>query len=153
MSFYRSSTSSCTKPCWVSLGHKKTRKPSSPLTTTVPSWWELPVLQRALSPWCNLHKKPTKNFNFHKRATAFCLSSSTPNRTSPDARLMLQVLNRRCSGLLCCSLRLARTERVSISLDLDSPFVMCAFLYFSSCTSNFDTSCRLTIRCFNTVLS
>lgn len=83
--FSRSSTSFSTKPCSVSSGHRKTRRPSSP-TTTVPSWWELPAPLRALNPWCKINTE-----NLYRWATAFCSSSSDTNRTPPDARLYLQL--------------------------------------------------------------
>ena len=67
---HRSSTSSCTKPCWVSSGHKKMRKPSSPPTTTAPSWWEPPALPRAWSRWCNCPKN-TQRTQTKKRNLTF----------------------------------------------------------------------------------
>lgn len=50
---FRSSTSSCTKPCWAWLAHRRTRGRSSPLTTTEQSQGALSAQPRALSPWCN----------------------------------------------------------------------------------------------------
>lgn len=147
---HRSSTSSCTKPCWVSSGHKKMRKPSSPPTTTAPSWWEPPALPRASSRWCNCPKthkelKQKKELNFYKWATAFCPSSSTTNRTSPDASLALQLLNKRVLVVQDVVVWGWANDFLLRWIWTSCGFVMCAFLYFSFCTSNFDTSCRLTV--------
>lgn len=147
---HRSSTSSCTKPCWVSSGHKKMRKPSSPPTTTAPSWWEPPALPRASSRWCNCPKthkelKQKKELNFYKWATAFCPSSSTTNRTYPDASLALQLLNKRVLVVQDVVVWGWANDFLLRWIWTSCGFVMCAFLYFSFCTSNFDTSCRLTV--------